>query len=304
MILDEETREGYKISSQMKKVWSIQLTLLKKVLEVCEKYNLKIWAEGGTLLGTIRHKGYIPWDDDIDLVMFREDYDKLNEIATKEFKYPYFLQSSKTEKKFHRGHIQVRMSNTAAILPNDIMQNFNQGIFIDIFVLDAIPNDLHLYENNMKEVYKIKNQLHSYLYNTLLTKSPKIFIKNLLNKTIIFFSFNKKNKKMEELLRQYSISECFKISLLSFINLPKYEREKSWYASTIYMNFEDIKMPVPIGWDNILKIQFGENYMKPVHVGSMHGEVIFDTEHSYLELLPKLRRMYILRRWKRFLNIK
>ena len=101
MTLCDEIREGYKISSQMKKVWSIQLSLLKKVLEVCEKYDLKIWAEGGTLLGTIRHKGYIPWDDDIDLVMFRDDYDKLNEIASKEFKYPYFLQSSKTEKKFH-----------------------------------------------------------------------------------------------------------------------------------------------------------------------------------------------------------
>lgn len=304
MTLCDEIREGYKISSQMKKVWSIQLSLLKKVLEVCEKYDLKIWAEGGTLLGTIRHKGYIPWDDDIDLVMFRDDYDKLNEIASKEFKYPYFLQSSKTEKKFHRGHIQVRMSNTAAILPNDIMQNFNQGIFIDIFVLDAIPNDLRLYENNMKEVYKIKHQLHSCLYDTLLTKSPKIFIKNLINKIKISYSFNKKNLQMENLLRQYSISDNSKVSLLSFINLPKYERDKYWYASTVYMDFENIKMPVPIGWNDILKVQFGENYMKPVQIASMHGEVIFDTDHSYLELLPKLRKMYILGRWKRFLNIK
>lgn len=304
MFLDEEIREGYKISSQMKKVWSIQLTLLKKVLEVCDKYNLKIWAEGGTLLGTIRHKGYIPWDDDIDLVMLREDYDKLNEIAVKEFKYPYFLQSSKTEKKFHRGHIQVRMSNTAAILPYDIMQNFNQGIFIDIFVLDAIPNDLQLYENNMKEVYKIKGQLHSYLYDTLLTKHPKIFINNLINKITIAFSFNKKNSKMENLLRQNSISDNLKVSLLSFINLPKYEREKSWYASTIYMDFENLKMPVPIGWNNILKQQFGESYMKPIQTPSMHGEVIFDTENSYLELLPKLRKKYNIERWKRFFNIK
>ena len=304
MFLGEETREGYKISSQMKKVWSIQLTLLKKVLDVCDKYNLKIWAEGGTLLGTIRHKGYIPWDDDIDLVMLRDDYDKLNEVAIKEFKYPYFLQSSKTEKRFHRGHIQVRMSNTAAILPYDIMQNFNQGIFIDIFVLDAIPNDLQLHENNMKEVYKIKSQLHSYLYNTLLTKSPGAFINNLINKITVAFFFDKKNKKMERLLRQYSISDSLKVSLLSFNNLPKYERDKHWYDSTIYMDFEDIKMPVPIGWNNILKVQFGENYMKPVQADSMHGEVYFDTEHSYLELLPELRRIYILKRWKHFFNIK
>ena len=81
MNLEPETRNGYYISADMKKVWAVEMQLLKKLLEVCEKHHLRIWAEGGTLLGAVRHHGYIPWDDDIDMAMLRDDYDKLQAIA-------------------------------------------------------------------------------------------------------------------------------------------------------------------------------------------------------------------------------
>ena len=91
--LDEEIRDDYVVSSQMKQVWAVELDLLNKILEVCKKYNIKIIASGGTLLGAVRHKGFIPWDDDIDLMMMRDQYDKLCDVAEKEFKYPYFFQT-------------------------------------------------------------------------------------------------------------------------------------------------------------------------------------------------------------------
>lgn len=81
MNMNEEVRDGYTVSAQMKKVWSIQMDLLSKILKVCHDNGLKIWVDGGTLLGTIRHHGYIPWDDDIDLLMLREDYDHLLQIV-------------------------------------------------------------------------------------------------------------------------------------------------------------------------------------------------------------------------------
>ena len=93
MNLNDEVRRDYFISAQMKKVWAIQIMMVQKLLEVCNRHNLKIWAEGGTLLGTIREHGYIPWDNDIDLKMFRNDYDKLLSIASQEFKSPFFFQS-------------------------------------------------------------------------------------------------------------------------------------------------------------------------------------------------------------------
>ena len=101
MNMQEESRNGYIVSEKMKKVWALQLQLVKKVLEICEKYNLRVWAEGGTLLGTIREKGYIPWDDDIDLAMLRPDYDKFQEVAPKELPKSYFIQNGYTDYYFN-----------------------------------------------------------------------------------------------------------------------------------------------------------------------------------------------------------
>ena len=81
MNLEKETRRGYVISAEMKKVWAVEIELLKKLLNVCENNHLRVWAEGGTLLGAVREKGYIPWDDDIDMAMPRKDYDILRNIA-------------------------------------------------------------------------------------------------------------------------------------------------------------------------------------------------------------------------------
>ena len=91
--LNEEIRYGYTITRQMKEVWAVELDLLNKLLEVCKKHNISVFASGGTMLGAVRHKGFIPWDDDIDMMMFREDYEKLCLVAPLEFRYPYFFQT-------------------------------------------------------------------------------------------------------------------------------------------------------------------------------------------------------------------
>ena len=132
--LREEIRQGYLVTSKMKRVWQIEIELAEYIISLCQRYGLQIWAEGGTLLGAIRHRGFIPWDDDIDLAMKRDDYEKLLDIASKEVKSPYFFQSVATDLDYIRGHAQLRKLNTSAVLPNNIKARFNQGIFIDIFV--------------------------------------------------------------------------------------------------------------------------------------------------------------------------
>ena len=90
--LDEEVRCGYTVTAKAKRAWAVQMDLLHKLDEVCKKYNLRYFADSGTLLGAARDKGYIPWDDDIDIVMLRKDYEKLRDVADEEFKHPYFYQ--------------------------------------------------------------------------------------------------------------------------------------------------------------------------------------------------------------------
>lgn len=100
--LDEEVRDGHIVTKELKAVWNVELDLLDRFLKFCADNNLKCWVDGGTMLGAVRHKGFIPWDDDVDMVMPRADYDRMIELAPKYFNYPYFLQSAYSDIEFPR----------------------------------------------------------------------------------------------------------------------------------------------------------------------------------------------------------
>ena len=299
MNLQEETRNGYTISAEMKAVWAVQLKMAKYLLDVCKKYNLKIWADGGTLLGTVREKGYIPWDDDIDMLMPRADYDKLISIADKEFKAPYHLQSFGRARNYYRGHAQMRCDGTTAILPPDLWQPFHQGIFIDIFVYDTIPNrDCVEWEEAINRADLIQHTLKSLSFRGKLT-SPKYLLESLKSNIYCFFQGRKKLiKEYEDLFRQFDTPNNTRIAPPCFFrtNLDGSIKEKEWYRETIFLPFEDMLMPVPIGYDLVLRTQYGEDYMIPKRAPSIHGEVIFDTTQDYKQVLKSLRRQRILQK--------
>ena len=139
--LKEEVRQGYTVTEKMKKVWAVQLDLVHKLDTVCKKYGLRYFADSGTLLGAVRDKGFIPWDDDIDIVMLRRDYELLKKVADKEFRHPYFYQDMYRDEGLIRPHAQLRNSETTAYLPQEKNRPYNKGIFVDIFPLDILPDD-------------------------------------------------------------------------------------------------------------------------------------------------------------------
>ena len=98
----QEERDNYVVSPKMKKIWAVELDLLNEFARVCEENGLKWFAHAGTMLGAVRHKGFIPWDDDIDLIMPREDYERFCRIAPVAFSNPYFFQNEQTDRYFAR----------------------------------------------------------------------------------------------------------------------------------------------------------------------------------------------------------
>ena len=90
--MQDEYIDGYFVSSKTKKIWNIELDMLKLLDDICKKYSLKYFVAYGTLLGAVRHKGLVPWDDDIDVFMLRDDYNKLARIAPAEIQSPYFFK--------------------------------------------------------------------------------------------------------------------------------------------------------------------------------------------------------------------
>ena len=104
----EEVRNGYKISASMKKVWAVELDLLNEFAKVCKKHDIRFFAAGGTLLGAVRHKGFIPWDDDVDVCMPREDYNKIFSILQKTFENDKNFYLRERDLKDNNFQIRIR----------------------------------------------------------------------------------------------------------------------------------------------------------------------------------------------------
>lgn len=303
--LDEEVRNGYIITKQMKEVWRIQLEMVNKLLEVCKRHKLNIWASSGTLLGCVRDKGFIPWDDDIDMVMMREDYNKLIEVGPKEFEHPYFLQSAHSEKvPYPRGHAQLRMDGTTMILPYDIHQRFHQGVFIDIFVFDAVPSDGEDLKSFLKEVEKVRMNIFSWYSILKVTKQPVQMVCDLYYK--YSHNFYEEYMKYENVISRYPIAERSNLVKLCLFYSEDYVHKKKLsvdlYRETEYLPFENIMMPVPKGYHEILTTLYGD-YMKPAQAPTCHGGfAAIDIHKSYEEYLPKLKKEERKNRWRKLLT--
>jgi LPS biosynthesis protein len=267
---EKEVRYGYCINEQMKKVWACELDLLEKLLDVCNKHGLKCWADAGTLIGAVRDRGFIPWDDDIDMVMMRDDYDKLLQIASQEFHQPYFFQTIYSDKHYNHRHAQLRNSNTTAIPSDGTRRKYNQGIFIDIFVLDTYPKDGKSAYKKIKKLRRLKTFLKLTLKAT--NYFPDFLYKKCRWDILVF-------KKYENILRNIPLQDTEYVSCMS-LNLKERIRLKSDYQQTEYFNFENIKIPIPQGYDRILRLDYGD-YMTPVMAPTLHGKMIYNTELSY-----------------------
>lgn len=125
---------------QAKRMQRIQLDILSEIDRICEKYGIKYCLGFGTMLGAVRHQGFIPWDDDADVLMLRDDYELFKKACAVELEAKYFLQDEKSDKNYLWGYAKLRNLNTIYIRSGQEHILCANGVYVDIFPLDNVPN--------------------------------------------------------------------------------------------------------------------------------------------------------------------
>ena len=282
--LQPEYRSGYYVDEKMKEVWAVEMDILHQFASVCDQYHLKWFALGGTLLGAIRHQGFVPWDNDIDVIMPREDYDQLLRIGPEVFQFPYFFQCPLTEKRFWRTHVQIRNSLTTGSTRRDRKKAINRGIFIDVMVLDEVPETVEERNRHRKRIrrrwwlrYVEKMRYSSKWYYSF----PGKIISSVLGSRTYKAMFRSVNRK----LSAYKGKGTRKVAHTAVFYRESRVWEKEDYAEIIPWKFEYMQVNVPVGYDRILRTMYGEEYMEiPTdYPKNDHGSLILDTDTPYAQ---------------------
>lgn len=270
--------------NELEKLKKIELDILKQFIKICDELNLSYFAVGGTLIGAVRHKGFIPWDDDIDVSMPRRDYDIFVEKAAGLLDGGYFLQTSETDEEFPMNYAKLRNSNTAFIEKALKNLNINHGIYIDIFPLDKYPEN-----KSGRILLKLKNSVYfskmneAYYFEKSKDTLKIKFIHILSN--IFCRDIKDALKKRGRLIRKYNNTASKLITNYSGAYGEREVVSERLFEDFEYKDFEDIKIRVPKGYDEYLKNIYGDYMALPPKEKQKphHDFTVLDFEKSYLE---------------------
>jgi lipopolysaccharide cholinephosphotransferase len=258
-------KEDYQDLS-LREAQMFMVDILKGMHELCEKHGLRYFLDAGTLIGAVRHKGFIPWDDDVDIGMPREDYNRFLEIAKKELPDHLFLQTFETDEYYDVYPVpcKVRYNNTLLFEKDAIYDNhkMHNGIYIDVFPYDSLPKS--------KFVYKIQRTIS---YNILKSfKRIRDIPEKLSFKNRITFTFyrlvvkmfpNKRRLKLFTFLVSWNDPNSEYIGYGVDTYWSEYIYKKSDYFDLAKLEFEGQYFYVPKNYDAILTQLYGDYMTMP-----------------------------------------
>ena len=231
-----------------------QLIMLEMLLEfdaICQKYNLQYWLDSGSLLGAVRHQGFIPWDDDIDLAMPVEDYNKFQEIAQDELSENIFFQTQKTDKHFKLDYMKLR-SNKATIIEfheKEQEVNYHQGVFVDIFPMLTVPKTT-FHQEFYDETFKLIRAVSPVTLHTPNGKDfPDVREKLVESLELMHEGWEKKDTKviysgkMPDIAAWFDFEEIFPLKKISFEGLEFYAPKNPQHYLSENYSFDYMELP-------------------------------------------------------------
>lgn len=282
--LEPEVRCGYEVSEKLKKIWAVELDLLSQLLDVCKKHDINVQVFAGTLLGAVRHKGMIPWDDDIDVAMSRDDFNKLCSVAQDEFRFPYFFQTALNDQKYFLGFGRLRNSMTTGVIIGNESKDYNNGIYIDVFPLDGLPNSKFFSCLQRRLQLLVVKCCTTYVRDRRKDNSVIEVASRMIRPALRLLDFSRWYGLYVKVLSLWT-KHTNKLCLRTHFRFGEhYCIFKSELADTIELPFESLMVPVPRAYSAVLTRIYG-NYMEfpPASLrGKWHeGQIHFDPEMPY-----------------------
>lgn len=247
------------------------LSIYQSFATICDKYNLKHWLGFGSMLGAVRHHGFIPWDDDFDVLMLREDYEKFLSIADKELPSYFKLVSHRNCSVYPMifSKIQESRREVYESIENQSVYVSPTGMYIDIFPLDGMPStsfgkfiDLCRYGVVYCRKLHLFRKSHSLLFG---------YIADFLGILLAPLFINKKTPNdfafiLDQMAKRYPTSNTQNVRIASLEN--RFQRKEYCFPREVFddteiITFENLKVPVPKNWDIVLRNLYGDSYMTP-----------------------------------------
>lgn len=269
--------------NQIQKVWKTEQEIMDVIHKVCTENGLRYTLAYGTLIGAVRHKGFIPWDDDIDIMMPRDDYEKLLEIWDKAAPTGYILQNTRTDSDFTQNFTKIRKDHTTFLQTEDEREKkYHKGVFVDIFPGDKVaPNKL---QRIIQYVACAVNLLYHRGFTSgsggIVGVAEKVLLKAPKEK------YSKYREKSEKLIRKWNNVDSAQYVFPSTIGSSRH-----YYPSDLFENLKSIEFNGKLyqcvsDTDATLRIEYGDYMQLPPEEERVwkHHPIIIDFEHNYEEL--------------------
>lgn len=264
-------RDGYRLTpEELRKVQLVQLELIREVKRICDKCNIHYNMVGGTMLGAVRHHGYIPWDDDADIGFLRKEYEKFRRACRTELDTgKYYFQDCRDTPGYRWGYGKLRRKDTEFIRLNQEFMPYIQGISIDIMPFDNVP-DSHI----ARKIHKFVCFLYRKAFWSAVGRKTE---KNILKKNLYRLLYLIPEERLVQSYQRW-IDHCMgmghtkQVRILTFPT-PKtvYGYDREWYTCLRFYVFEDCRLPGARDFDGYLKVKY-KNYMElpPVEKRKVH----------------------------------
>ena len=266
--------------SKQQELWDIQINILNVIDQVCKENDLHYSLYAGTLLGAVRHQGFIPWDDDLDVCMPRNDYEKFLMLWKDEDHPGYILQNKRNTPSFTQSFSKIRKDNTTFLQYEWEKGRYHTGIFVDIFPIDRCP------ASSLKQIHFCWQCMKYQLFTREFVPPKASFLVRAVSRAFLFLTSKFGRQKYRNYFEKKLIN-LFNNSEFPIVTIETTDELKKRYPNNLTDNYVEIlfegkKYPCFSQWDKFLRIQYGDYLKLPPEEERIwkHNHLTIDFNHN------------------------